>query len=235
MLIREAVTADADAIGRLHLRGWTKGYAGIVPDEYLATLSQRRSTMQWLQGLADITRPQTIVAVDDDDRVYRLRHLRPQPRGPWPRDRRAARPLRRPRPLESGHRRRLADRSRGLAGAIRLRARRPLDARRQSAHASLLRAARLDPRRRCSAARIGRQRRPIRQAPRRIAARRLPAAHGAVPRRRPTLRSVSRSSPACHWPARRWIDRIRAAPYDSGNEQTQTCRLAEAPPQGKEG
>ncbi len=66
MLIRDAVTADADAIGRLHVRGWTVGYAGIVPAEFLATLSVRRSTMQWLQGLADITRPQTIVAVDDD-------------------------------------------------------------------------------------------------------------------------------------------------------------------------
>ena len=69
MHIRDSVTADADAIARIHVRCWTIGYAGIVPDAYLATLSVRRSTMQWLQGLADITRPQTVVAVDDNDAI----------------------------------------------------------------------------------------------------------------------------------------------------------------------
>ena len=69
MHIRDAVTADAGAVARIHVRCWTIGYAGIVPGAFLATLSVRRSTMQWLQGLADITHPQTVVAIDDNARV----------------------------------------------------------------------------------------------------------------------------------------------------------------------
>ncbi len=39
MEVREALPADAEAIARVHVRGWQFAYRGLVPDHYLDSLS----------------------------------------------------------------------------------------------------------------------------------------------------------------------------------------------------
>jgi GNAT superfamily N-acetyltransferase len=69
MLIRPAATRDARAIARVQVRGWQIGYRGIVPDEFLARMTFEERTNRWLANLAELDRPQTIVAEDEDEVV----------------------------------------------------------------------------------------------------------------------------------------------------------------------
>lgn len=47
MLIRPARMADADAIARVHVDSWRTTYPGIVPDDYLATMSYEQRSGVW--------------------------------------------------------------------------------------------------------------------------------------------------------------------------------------------
>jgi L-amino acid N-acyltransferase YncA len=49
--IRAATEHDAVAISRVHVRSWRTTYAGIVPDEYLATLNEAERVPQWREWL----------------------------------------------------------------------------------------------------------------------------------------------------------------------------------------
>jgi GNAT superfamily N-acetyltransferase len=69
MLIRPATTRDARAIARMLVRGWQIGYRGIVPDEFLARMTVEQFANRWLANLAELGRPQTIVAENDDELV----------------------------------------------------------------------------------------------------------------------------------------------------------------------
>jgi GNAT superfamily N-acetyltransferase len=51
--IREACSADAPAIARVHVDSWRTTYRGIVPDDYLAKLSCERRTSICMQILSD--------------------------------------------------------------------------------------------------------------------------------------------------------------------------------------
>ena len=45
--IRPARMEDAGAIAFVHVESWKSTYAGIVPDEYLASLSVKSRTVAW--------------------------------------------------------------------------------------------------------------------------------------------------------------------------------------------
>lgn len=47
MTVREAVEADAEAIGRVHVRSWQVAYRGIVSDEYLDNLNVDERIDEW--------------------------------------------------------------------------------------------------------------------------------------------------------------------------------------------
>jgi L-amino acid N-acyltransferase YncA len=49
MLIRQATISDASAIAKVHVDGWRSTYRGIVPDEYLDSLSYDDRTKRWKQ------------------------------------------------------------------------------------------------------------------------------------------------------------------------------------------
>ena len=52
MLIREASPIDAAAIARVHVDSWRTTYAGIVPADYLASLSYARREQFWCDILS---------------------------------------------------------------------------------------------------------------------------------------------------------------------------------------
>lgn len=53
MHIRAARPEDADAIARVHVDSWRTTYAGMVPDEHLASLSVERRAAMWRQAMTD--------------------------------------------------------------------------------------------------------------------------------------------------------------------------------------
>ncbi|WP_240916025.1 GNAT family N-acetyltransferase [Sanguibacter sp. HDW7] len=55
LTIRTATTEDAQAVARVHVASWRGAYAGIVPDEVLATLDVDAREQRWHDNLADTT------------------------------------------------------------------------------------------------------------------------------------------------------------------------------------
>lgn len=53
MSIREAESADAKAIAKVHIQTWQSSYAGIVPAEFLASLSYQNREAWWVDILED--------------------------------------------------------------------------------------------------------------------------------------------------------------------------------------
>ncbi|HEV2273051.1 MAG TPA: GNAT family N-acetyltransferase [Acidobacteriaceae bacterium] len=51
-LIREATDQDASAIAHVHVKSWLTTYAGIVPEDYLASLNEAERTLVWRDWLA---------------------------------------------------------------------------------------------------------------------------------------------------------------------------------------
>ena len=49
--IRDANVEDAAAIAHVHVQGWLTTYAGIVPADYLASLSEAERTASWQEWL----------------------------------------------------------------------------------------------------------------------------------------------------------------------------------------
>jgi GNAT superfamily N-acetyltransferase len=72
MDIRQAVTADAQRIGEVHVRNWQAGMAPYIDQSFLEGITPRDVTMQWLRSLASPIHADTLVAEDDDGRVVGL-------------------------------------------------------------------------------------------------------------------------------------------------------------------
>ncbi|HYD32661.1 MAG TPA: GNAT family N-acetyltransferase [Azospirillaceae bacterium] len=51
MIIRPARTADAEGIAHVHVDSWRTTYPGMVPDDYLVSLSERASLLRWRHAL----------------------------------------------------------------------------------------------------------------------------------------------------------------------------------------
>jgi ribosomal protein S18 acetylase RimI-like enzyme len=63
MQIRPAVHGDARAIADIHVRAWQEAYRGIVPEQYLASLSIEQHETTWAERIA-ASSSQLFVAVD---------------------------------------------------------------------------------------------------------------------------------------------------------------------------
>lgn len=70
-MIRRAVEADGDAIGRVHVRSWQSTYRGIVPDDVLDELDPVERGRMWRYRLSqlDETRARVLVAARDGGAV----------------------------------------------------------------------------------------------------------------------------------------------------------------------
>ena len=70
MLIREARAVDAAAIARVHVDSWRTTYAGILPSDFLASLSYEEREQSWSRTLsAPDGRSFTCVAEDGEGRI----------------------------------------------------------------------------------------------------------------------------------------------------------------------
>jgi L-amino acid N-acyltransferase YncA len=52
MSVRKANGRDATAIAHVHVQTWQTTYAGIVPDEYLASLNEAARVLVWREWLS---------------------------------------------------------------------------------------------------------------------------------------------------------------------------------------
>lgn len=53
MAVRRADGSDAESIAEVHVRSWQGAYRGLLPDDYLQSLSVERRTRMWTHILAD--------------------------------------------------------------------------------------------------------------------------------------------------------------------------------------
>lgn len=66
--VRDAVIADADVLGRIHVHAWQAAYrGGLVPDDHLDALSVEERAGIWRQALATEPRPRCARLVAETD------------------------------------------------------------------------------------------------------------------------------------------------------------------------
>ena len=66
MLIREAHAVDAAAIARVHVDSWRTTYEGILPSDFLASLSYEEREQSWKESLS-VPGGKTFICVAEDD------------------------------------------------------------------------------------------------------------------------------------------------------------------------
>lgn len=69
LMIREAVEADANAMGRLHVRAWQSAYRGVMPNEYLDGLQAEERITMWRSRISRPDLTPLLVAVMADEVV----------------------------------------------------------------------------------------------------------------------------------------------------------------------
>ena len=66
MNIRPAIHTDAPAIARVHVDTWRVAYRGIVPDDYLDSLSYDTRAAFWARLISDPFTPSFVQVAEDD-------------------------------------------------------------------------------------------------------------------------------------------------------------------------
>jgi ribosomal protein S18 acetylase RimI-like enzyme len=66
-MIRPATVEDAVVIAQIHVRTWQAAYAGIVPAEYLAALSEEKRAVYWRKHLSQ--NQEIVLVADEGDAV----------------------------------------------------------------------------------------------------------------------------------------------------------------------
>ena len=66
MKIRRAVPRDAPAIGRVYVETWQSSYAGLLPDEMLARMSDVRQSAWWSRALEAPSEARGVFVADDE-------------------------------------------------------------------------------------------------------------------------------------------------------------------------
>src|SRR2546425_305336 len=62
-MIRTATVSDAPAIARVHVSSWLSTYRGLLPDDFLASLSEMNYTERWKRVITEGT-SKVVVAED---------------------------------------------------------------------------------------------------------------------------------------------------------------------------
>ena len=65
MLIREAATADAPGIARVHVDSWHTTYKGLIPEDIIASRTYDYREQMWTRILNE--QPETIIYVAEED------------------------------------------------------------------------------------------------------------------------------------------------------------------------
>ena len=64
MSLRRATSADAEAVGRIHVESWNVAYRGIMPDDVIAKTDLAYRTQFWAERIADREWP--VFVIDED-------------------------------------------------------------------------------------------------------------------------------------------------------------------------
>lgn len=89
MTLRQATSADAEAVGRIHVESWNVAYRGIMPDDVIALTDLSYRTQFWAERIADREWPvflleengksvafcQMVPSKDPDDDPARVGHI----------------------------------------------------------------------------------------------------------------------------------------------------------------
>ncbi|WP_374970056.1 GNAT family N-acetyltransferase [Terrabacter sp. BE26] len=69
--LRPPTVEDCDELGRVHMAVWRDAYAGIMPADYLAGLSEERSAASWRNQMSTAADAgsRTLLVVDPEDRL----------------------------------------------------------------------------------------------------------------------------------------------------------------------
>ena len=69
--LRPPTLEDCDELGRVHMAVWRDAYAGIMPADYLAGLSEERSAANWRDQLSRAADPptRTLLVLDPGGRI----------------------------------------------------------------------------------------------------------------------------------------------------------------------
>ena len=67
MFIREAHAVDAAAIARVHVDSWRTTYAGLLPSDFLASLSYEEREQYWSRVLSASARTSFICVAEDEE------------------------------------------------------------------------------------------------------------------------------------------------------------------------
>ena len=73
MMIRRAVSEDAEKIARIHVSSWQAAYDGMIPAEYLSGLSVERRQALWSQIICDANDP--VLVSLEGDRIVGFCHV----------------------------------------------------------------------------------------------------------------------------------------------------------------
>jgi ribosomal protein S18 acetylase RimI-like enzyme len=65
MLIREAATADAPGIARVHVDSWHTTYKGLIPENIIASRDYKYREQMWTRVLKE--HPETVIYVAEED------------------------------------------------------------------------------------------------------------------------------------------------------------------------
>lgn len=97
MTLRRATSADAEAVGRIHVESWNVAYRGIMPDDVIAKTDLVYRTQFWAERIADPDWPvfvieaggecvafcQMIASRDPDDDPQQVGHITSLHVLPW--------------------------------------------------------------------------------------------------------------------------------------------------------
>jgi|SRR5262245_33269977 len=81
MIIREAHSADAPAIGRVQVDSWRTTYAGLVPADYLASLSYEQQGQVWECSISSLSRAAAMYVAAATGEVVGFAHSGPERSG----------------------------------------------------------------------------------------------------------------------------------------------------------
>lgn len=75
--VRPAALADAERIGEIHIRSWQKAYQGILPTDFLASLSVEARVERWRGDLAAMGKEDLALVVENGSSVNGFARLAP--------------------------------------------------------------------------------------------------------------------------------------------------------------
>lgn len=69
LIVRPAETDDAPAIAKVHVEAWQSTYRGIIPQDYLDSLTVQQRTISWIRILERGSDLVTMVSEDHEGRI----------------------------------------------------------------------------------------------------------------------------------------------------------------------